>query len=152
MGVSQSRCHSLSRPLHAFPNHPQRVIAVPASRLPKPPSESDCRPGYTPLHAFSNHPKRVMAVPAVRAVRTQQPCDDNIRSRDRNIPRSTQPTSCRAPVLAFEHTPSTDPFLATGRMACDGLSQQQQCCHIYEYVANMWLPMVFARNQSLRFW
>ena len=122
--ITQRRCHSLSRPLHAFPNHPQRVIAVPASRLPKPPSESDCRPGYTPLHAFSNHPKRVMAVPAVRAVRTQQPCDDNIRSRSTHFVSGSTP-AIRAystePFVSLRSPIRPDPLPATAPMACGGL-------------------------------
>ena len=57
------------------------------------------------VHAHTSRVTAHSTRQVISCIRTQQPCDDNMRSRDRIIPRSTQPTSCRAPVLAFEHTP-----------------------------------------------
>ena len=79
------------------------------------PSSTCRRSAHTYGVDFPLHPPH----DAVPAVRTQQPCDDNIRCRDIINPRSTHFVS-RAPLPEFEHT-RTDPLLATGRVASDGL-------------------------------
>ena len=72
------RCHSPSRPLRAFPITLRE--------------EGDRRPGYTPLHVSRTyaHNSHVTITFDLEMESTQG-----------------QPTSCRAPVLAFEHTPPT---------------------------------------------
>ena len=54
----------------------------------------------------------------ISCIRTQQPCDDNMRSRDGTIPRSTRFVSGSGPGIRAH---STDSPPATGRVACDGL-------------------------------
>ena len=99
--TTQRQCHSPSRPLHAFRNHPQRVVAVPARR-------------------------------------TQQPCDDNVLSRVKIIPRSTHFVSGYSPGIQARSTkrllssfalPPVPTFPAPEHLASGGLLLWDRIVH-----------------------
>ena len=86
-----------------------------------------CHSPSRPLHPFRNRPQRMIAVPAMR---TQQSCDDNTRSRVKVIPRSThfvpgyaagiQARSTK-PHLSSLALPPAPTFPAPGPVASGGL-------------------------------
>ena len=79
---------------------PSRLYA--SSRLLKPPSEGDCRPGYTHTAAMRQH-----SVSEIESTHGQ-------------------PTSCRATLLAFEHTPPCHIYLSS-------LSDPLGLCRVVAY-------------------
>ena len=106
-----AHCSSLSNRSSPWAYHTETMPlpVPPSSRLPKPTSAGDCRPGYTPFHAFPNHSQRVTA--AVSAIRTLQPCDDDIRSRYKINPRSTHFVLDSTPSIRPHSTqPHSSPF------------------------------------------